>query len=129
MQIRWLVGDTSTNDQQVQNEEITFALGQEPDIYNAAALVADGIAAKYARRVDKSVGDLSLADSQKQTHYAGLALRFRAQAGRRSATIYAGGISVSDKQTTEADSDRVVPQFRMGMTDNPNVATDSTGST
>jgi len=34
--------------------------------------------------------------------------------------VYVGGISEVDKQTKEADSDRVSPAFKRGMFDNPN---------
>lgn len=33
--------------------------------------------------------------------------------------IYAGGISIADKQTYESDSDRVIPRFGRGMHDFP----------
>ena len=47
--IRLMVGDTDTSDQQISDEEINAILAIEVDKWRAAAVVADGISAKYAR--------------------------------------------------------------------------------
>lgn len=47
--IRQRVGDTNTNDQQISDEEINGILALEPRREQAAALVAEAIAAQYAR--------------------------------------------------------------------------------
>ena len=59
--VRLLLGDTDTTDQQVQNEEIVFALGQTSNnIYLSAAWAARVVTAKYSRQVTTNLsGDLS----------------------------------------------------------------------
>lgn len=51
--VRYLVGDTNILEQQVQDEEILFALVEEGSrVFSAAALVAKTIASSYARKVN-----------------------------------------------------------------------------
>ena len=72
---RFLLGDTNTNDQQVENEEVLFALAQNGyNIYKSAAWLARSLAAKYAKKVDIDLdGALSGAYSQLQEHFYALA--------------------------------------------------------
>ena len=66
-EVRFLVGDTDQTDPLVQDEEIEFVLTQYVPVegspaWLAAAHVADGIAAKFARKADRSLGSLDLRD-------------------------------------------------------------------
>ena len=118
--VRSLVGDTDTNDQQLTDEEIDFYLDNAGNLYYAAANVSDALAGKYQRRVDKSVGRASLTASQRAKGYREQAASLRAQAAVYSGiTPYVGGISESDKETIEDDSDRVRPLFVKGWDDIP----------
>lgn len=113
-QVRFLVGDTDTNDQLVTNEEINWAL-TEGGPYVAAAIVARTIAAKFARKADFEVSnDLKVSYSKQADAYNKLADNLEKKSGRVSALPYAGGISVADKETNEADTDRVEPKFKRG---------------
>src|SRR3990167_10734711 len=106
--VRSLVGDTDTNDQQLTDEEIDFYLDNACNLYYAAANASEALAGKYQRRVDKSVGRASLAASQRAKGYREQAASLRAQAAVYSGiTPYVGGISESDKDAIEDDSDRV----------------------
>lgn len=116
-EVRFLVGDTDTTDQLVTDEEIAYSVSDEATNYNAAAKIARAIAAKFSRKVDKSVGDLKQAYSQRVKQYLELAERLEGEAVGRTAKAYAGGISKSDKETVEEDSDRVEPAFEIGMHD------------
>ena len=73
--VRFLVGDTDTNNQQVQNEEITFSLSQTADdVYTASAYVARSIASQYASKVNIEVDGQIKADySDLYEHYKALA--------------------------------------------------------
>src|SRR5215467_5427047 len=72
--VRFLLGDTDENDPQLSDAEIVFLLDQQgQDIYLAASLGAQGLAAKYGRLVDRSVGDLKISYSQRQKNYMELA--------------------------------------------------------
>ena len=70
--VRLLVGDTDTNDQQVQDEEITFALEQTGnDIYSAASWIAATLASKYSRKVTTEL------DSAIKAEYSDLSKNYR----------------------------------------------------
>jgi hypothetical protein len=111
-QVRFLIGDTNTNDQLVTNEEIDWAL-TEGGPYTAAAISARAISALFARRADFEVSkDLKVSFSKQAEAYAKLAVTLETKASTVSPTPYAGGISVDDKDTQEADTDRVKPSFK-----------------
>jgi CTP synthase (UTP-ammonia lyase) len=118
-----LVGDTDTNDQQVQNEEITFALNQTNDnVYYAAAWAARSIAAQYSRRVTQNLsGALSADYSDLQDHYTSLAETLEHQGKKSGAVlgIKAGGISIATVDNVRQNTDRVPPSFRRDRFKNP----------
>jgi hypothetical protein len=70
----------------------------------------------FADQVSKAVGDLRLEAQQKFQQYSTLAKSLERQ-GSIKATPYAGGISVADKRSVEANTDRVAPAFGVGMHD------------
>lgn len=121
--VRLLVGDTDTNDQQVQNEEITFALDQTNDnVYYAAAWAARTIAAQYSRRVTQNLsGALSADYSDLQDHYTSLAETLEHQGKKSGAVlgIKAGGISITTVDNVRQNTDRVPPSFRRDRFKNP----------
>jgi CTP synthase (UTP-ammonia lyase) len=118
-----LVGDTDTNDQQVQNEEITFALDQTNDnVYYAAAWAARTIAAQYSRRVTQNLsGALSADYSDLQEHYTSLAETLEHQGKKSGAVvgIKAGGISIATVDNVRQNTDRIAPSFRRDRFRNP----------
>jgi hypothetical protein len=121
------VGDTDSTDQLVSDEEITYSVTTTGTTLLAAGGVAAAIAAKFARKADRSVGDLSISYSQRYDHYLALSKDLIASAndpmaGTLTPRPYSGGISVSDKDTRERDNDRVQPNFRRGLHDNPRPA-------
>lgn len=87
--VRFLCGDTDTNNQQVTNEEISFLLSEfNSDSYLAAAGACEAMASKAATKADysRSVGDLSLS-TQYGAHSTTLLKRaesLRNQAARRT---------------------------------------------
>jgi len=94
---RLLVGDTDTSAQQVQDEEITFALAQTGEnIYNAASFVARLLASKYARLVDTQLDGALMANySDRAKQYNLLATQlaeFGKKASGRSLGVSAGGV-------------------------------------
>lgn len=119
MQVRYLVGDIVASDQQVQDEEINFALTQRPNIYGAAAVVCRSLASKLSREADTVDRDLRTTFSSRARSYAARANDYEVKASVRSGAMpYAGGISISDKVLNEQDPDRVQPQFTINMDDN-----------
>jgi hypothetical protein len=118
-EVRYLTGDTDTTDQLVTDEEINYAISSEANNILAAARTAQAIASKFSRKADKSVGDLNITYSQQTKAYQDLEKKLREMAVKQgSATAYCGGISISDKQTVETDTDRTSPIFERGEFNN-----------
>lgn len=116
--IRLRIGDTTSGDPLLSDEEIAAYLEAEGNRYSAAAIAAESIGAQFARRVDKTVGRMRIAAQQASEAYFKLADRLRME-NATHVTVYAGGISVSDKESDEAAGDRVKPGFTARMFEFP----------
>jgi len=121
--IRFLCGDTDTNDQLLNddeiawlNKEVTGSTTATTGLYGAAYRACLTIASKFSREADKSVGDLSISMAQKAHAYRDQAnvLKSLAMAEGGVPTPYAGGISLSDKEIDQDDSD-IVRYFSVGQ--------------
>ena len=122
-QVRRMIGDVISSDQQIADEEINFAITQRSSVYGAAADCCRYIAAQYSRKADLVTqgagGSLKTNYSQQSRAYAAMAATFESKSAMFGGAVpYAGGISVSDKQKNEQDTDRVAPQFNIGEFDN-----------
>lgn len=121
-EVRFLIGDTDSDDQLIEDEEINYLLDKEGGIIlEAAARAAGAIAAKFAREADKDIGDYSISASQRAEAYRELekALSKESKDSRaKSAIPFAGGISRDDKKQTRQDTDRVDPKFRKDLMEN-----------
>ena len=121
--IRFMIGDTDNTDQLVTDEEIAYALAQEGNVYVSAARICRSLASRYARYMDQSLGDLSISYSQRYQQFTELANRLEFDGSSRVGIPYAGGISQSDKDTVDADTDRIQPAIKIGVHDDPGTAT------
>lgn len=121
--VRFLVGDTDTSDQQVDNDEITFALSENgDDVYSAGAYIAKNIAAKYARQVDLELdGQLSASygDLAKQYKTLSSELASEASVKRGKLGFAAGGLTKTDIDSARNNDERVKPTFRRDQFWNP----------
>lgn len=121
--VRLLLGDTDSGDQQVQNEEVEFALAQvSNNIYLAASWLARSISSLYARKVDVQLdGALSAKYSQLSQQYHKLSERLEYQGKKANATlgIKAGGISITNVESIRQNTDRIMPAFRGDRFRNP----------
>lgn len=116
--VRRLIGDTASATAEFTDEEINFYIDTESNIYGAASVACGSLAAKYASKVNKTVGKLKIDASDKYKHFKELSESYKAKAKVKGApTLYAGGISVADKDSQKADSDRVEPAFYRDMGD------------
>jgi len=122
--IRFLVGDTDTNDQLVSDEEIAWTNSEvtgsgtaTTDLYTVAYRVMIAIASKFSRLANQAIGDMRVDLSQKADNARKQAEELRALAGRENLVPvpYAGGISISDKLIDRGNSDRVDPFFTSGQ--------------
>lgn len=108
--VRFAIGDTDSTDPLVTDEEIAYLLTSLGSVASAAVAACEHLAMKFAREVDRQVGNLRLSSSQRSKQFAELAVMLR----RRFAVTgipYAGGLSIAGKLTNAADSDRVKPRF------------------
>lgn len=117
--VRFLVGDTVETDQQVMDPEIAFALSQRRSPYGAASIVCRSLASKLAREADTVDKDIRTTLSQRSKAYMLMAADYDTQASVRGGGVpYAGGISIADRSAQIANTDRVQPQYNIGMQDN-----------
>ena len=117
--VRFLVFDTDTNDQLLSNEEIAWLLSEQTNVYLAAANAAEVIAAKFAKDITRSAVGLSATVGNRAQFYLDLADKLRDQVGttNQRAEVFAGGLTVSGKDSLDSDSDAVQPSFRIGEFD------------
>lgn len=119
--VRFLIGDTDVTDAALTDEEIAYALAQNPNIYAAAAICARAIAGKYATEVDTKFESVSVNYSQKAKAYYELAKRLERQAKTQGGLgiPLAGGISITERDSVNEDSDRIPPSFYTDQFRNP----------
>jgi len=110
--VRFEIQDTDSTDQLLTDEEIAGLITDRGSKEAAAVAAAEALAARFARQVDKAVGDLRLSLSQRSKAYYKLAADLRRKLALRTGKPLAGGLSKSRKETVESDPDRVVPSAR-----------------
>lgn len=124
--IRFLIGDTDSTDQLLSNEEIAWLNTQETGsptstsaLYETAHYACESISAKLARLADTQIGDLNVKLSQKAQGYLVLAKQLMVHADRYNTPIpYAGGLTISDKEIDEDNSDIFRGWFASGQFQN-----------
>lgn len=106
--VRYLARATGTDKATgfTSDEEIAWILKQEPNIYLAAAQVAEGISSFYGSQKTKTVGPLTISGREQALSYADLARNLRRRAGSASA----GGPEFTGNTTVI---------FDIGMHDSP----------
>lgn len=120
--VRFIIGDTDTNDQQADNEEILFALSQvNNNIYLAGAWVSRSLGGKYSRQVNLNLDDqISAEYGELSAHYYRLADQLEYQGRLNSGvTMKAGGISKTTMEVNRQLTDRVKPRIRRDQFNNP----------
>ena len=100
----------------VADEEIAFAILEEPNVWIAAAVVAEIMASRAGGTKSKQIGKLKIAYGSE--HYMALARSLRAR-GSSYQTGFAGGISIAAKNAQFDDSDWPEPAFKLGLHDHP----------
>jgi len=123
--VRFLIGDTDTTDQLLNDAEINYLISVAGGNYEAGARAIDQIIAS-GRLVDKTVGDISISGSARALDLRQVQRSLR-YSGSLSALPYAGGISVADMESQRRDSDIPTPAFTKGQFDHPNVNLPGTG--
>lgn len=116
--VRFLIGDTDTNDQLISNEEINYFVTEFGNARRSASEAARSIAAKFARLMNRSIGGLSADFSAKYRQYLELADSLLSKEEMKPVTLYISGYSKSAKEAVELDSDRESTFSRKGIMDN-----------
>ncbi len=123
--VRVLIKDTVVTSAKLQDEEIAFFLAQSGNsVWRAAARACRALADAAASRI--SVGDLSIAD--QSIGYLDWAKSYDRQADM-GATAFAGGISVTDRDNRDQDTDRIKPAFTRSLDRTPELDPNDTSST
>ena len=121
--VRLLVGDTDTLDQQMQNEEISFALSENSNnVYYAGAWSARAIGSQYSRKVNTEISGALKADySDLAGQYKTLAdsLEYQGKTSGAAVGVLAGGITKSGIEAVRADTNRIEGSFRRDRFKNP----------
>lgn len=129
--VRYLVGDQDTSDELARDDEYVWALCENGDnIYQAAAVIARGIAGKFARRVNTAADGVSTEMSQMFDHYSKLAGDLAAIAESRTGSSSGGvaigapivtGIDTAEVRAQRASTTRVQNRAYPGLDDNPGI--------
>lgn len=118
-QIRLEVGDTDTNRQLLQDEEIAQAILVEGNFWLATARCAEMISRLMLSKVDVKLGRaMQVTYTLAAQQYKEMAKELRKKALGTHAP-WVGGMSVSDKKTYEEDTDLIQPAFARSMLSNP----------
>lgn len=113
--VRFLIGDTDTEDPQFQDAEILFLISSESNELGAAAGGCEALAMRFARLCDRSMGRaLSVSASQQYEHYQQQSITLRRQACQSHAPT-AGGISIGSERLAAANPDAKQPVFSRDM--------------
>jgi hypothetical protein len=122
-QVRFLIGDTDSTDQLLQDGEIEWVLSQYNDSpMNAAIRCCESIIGKFSRLANESVGQVKVNFKEKAEGYVRMLTILKSRLATEDAAPYAGGISISDKQANAQNTDRVKPDFRKHMMENEQIA-------
>lgn len=116
-EVRFLLQDTDDCEQLMSDGEIEYLLASEGSALKGAIRGIEILMTKYATWTDEKVGQVSVSFSQRVENLGKVLEQLRRRLGLRGAVPYAGGISVADKQSQEADGDRVSPSFTRHMHD------------
>lgn len=123
------VGDTITTPvtaQLLTDAEVDFFLSQSGNaILPAAINAARAIAANFMRQARVAHGPSSVDPTKRADDYFKLVEQLEAEIGL-SADADAGGISISDNEILETDTDWPLPSFEIGQDDNPPTVIDET---
>lgn len=127
--VRMMLGGDEGASPLFTNTEISVVLQLTPVPTYAAAALWDMAAAKYASKIDTSIGATRVSLSQKVKAAMDMATRLREGgpgsipggdgSGTPTAEMIVGGISISANQALDDNTDAVQPNFSLGMDDNP----------
>ena len=120
--VRVLIGDTDNNNLILQDSEIEYYLVlYNQDCPTAAYFALDQIIAAMSRHPDKRTGQQQVSYKNPVEWYKELQQRLAPKADLSG--VYAGGVSQSDIDTVQQDTDRPARQFVRDDFDNDGITT------
>jgi hypothetical protein len=120
--VRFLVGDTDTNDQLISDEEISYLASEHGSINRTASEAARAIAAKFARNMSRSIGGLQADFAAKYRQYLELADSLLTKEETDPVSPFISGYKKDQKQGREDDTNREKIFGRKGGMDNKRAA-------
>jgi hypothetical protein len=121
--VRFLIGDTDTTNQLVSDEAVATMLSLYTDTFPAAAALCDGLATKFARLPTITISGITIRGTERAEQYRITALSLRQQSAQGEAGAlgvpFVGGVSISDVQSNQQDTDRMPNKFGVGNMDYP----------
>jgi len=119
--VRFLIGDTDTDDQLLNDAEVAYFITQHGTVNRAASEAARAVAAKFARLMNRSIGALSADFSSKYRQYLELASDLLLKEETEPASPFVSGWKKDQKETYMDDSNREPIFGRKGVHDNNRV--------
>lgn len=111
-QVRYYIGDTESDFQLLQDEEIEFELSRHDSVLETAVACCDKLVAKLSKQVDNRLGPSSISASDLAEQFRKLSDTLKAQAQGLNPPI---APSVPDDVEITEGRDAI---FTVGMTDN-----------
>jgi hypothetical protein len=118
--LRFLLGDVGPDSFILSDLELDYLIATTPTALAAAYTAADRVAAYYATRADKTVGNLRISYDRQHDRYINLAARLRLEAGVKFAPALsapvAGGLGPTYLGPTDdrMSVDDLIPFFGDG---------------
>jgi len=94
--LRFLIGDTDTDHQLLQDEELDFIISTQTNYYIGAALAADAVVAKLAPTAQEKLGDWEAHYSERYDHFLALSKELRRIAARGITGFFGGMPTTTD---------------------------------
>lgn len=118
-QVRAELQDTDPRDQQLQDEEIAYALTQERNFWAGCARCAEMIGRRVLRKADVRLGrSMQVQYTKMAQGWFTMARMLRSKA-MGTVVPYIGGMTAADKMTIGQDSGLIAPMFTKNMMENP----------
>lgn len=129
---RRLIGDTNPASPQFTDAEVQVYLDDFPvpdgtAPYRAAIEACQDLQAKYARDVNRTLGQASVSGGDRAKAYADLATRLRARSTQATGLVpmEVGGITRAEHRNVRENRGLVQPMFRRDMYDLPGTRDDT----
>jgi|SRR6185437_1153125 len=124
--VRFEIQDTNSTAPLLQDAEIEYAIAQEApntppsegEVLSASARCMEALQRLFAAQADTEIGSLKVTYTKQAEGYAKRATELRARALGMHAP-WAGGLSESEKQAREENTDRVPPMFKKNQFSSP----------